>query len=128
MSMAANVIWRKTLIALREMSHEFRITTCSTHTTFGIDDDVAGFNEAGLDQRSKRDDSCRGVAARVGDENRVGNLLSKQLRKSIDGSAKTIAVDVGLAVPLLVRWSVVQSIVCTEVDNLGSSVDECWNN
>ena len=115
--MAADVVGRDALVALRVMIGELGRPPSAAHAALGIDDDVVALNESSLQQRRQGENRRGRIAAGVGHERGRRDLGSIQLRQTVYDLAQALGVGVLLAVPLGEDFGIVEAIVGAEVDD-----------
>ena len=90
---------------------------------FGVDDHIL-LHEPRLEQGSACQDDGRGVAAGVGDQVGVADLVAEELGQPVDGILQVLRVRVGVPIPLLVDRDIVEPVVTGKVDGLDPLLQE----
>ena len=89
------------------------------HAGLGVDHDLVRHDRLGLEQRRQRKLRAARVAAGVGDEPRLLDLVAMHLDQAIDRLALQLRRMMLVAVPARIGRDVVQPEVGREVDHLG---------
>src|SRR5882724_141094 len=123
MAVGADRVGLHVLVGLGVEIHRVNVATLragAAHPRLAVDHDALEPRQAVLEQRRRREDRARRIAARRGHERGRRDRLAVQLRQSVDGLGEPGGIDVRRLVPGRVVRGVVQAVVGREVDHLAA--------